>query len=445
MNFVGSIVNTEKASAGSGFVQEDQERSSFRVNRRVFVEERVFLRERTAIFDKCWLYLGHASELPKACDYVTRSVGGREMIFNRDRSGKVGAFLNTCPHRGAVLVREPRGNSLSYVCFYHGWAFNVNGRFASRFAPGNYGADHYEGNCANLSAAPRLEEYRGFYFINFDPGAVSLADYLAGAKEVFDLLADMSEAGIEVIDGDQQYVINANWKLLAENSADGFHALPMHSTYMDYLENVGSLPTERPLIEQITAGREPVAGRGIDLGNGHAMIEYPAAWGRPIARWVPAWGDNVRELFKDKYRRLIDLYGEERARRMARLNRNMVVFPNLAINDIMSCTVRTFFPESPSRMRVSGWAIGAKDEHPEVRKIRLGNFLEFLGPGGFATPDDVEALESCQIGYNGLKEAPWNDISKGMPRGGSASLQDDEEQMRCFWREWDRRMAAERG
>ena len=26
-------------------------------------------------------------------------------------------------------------------------------------------------------------------------------------------------------------------------------------------------------------------------------------------------------------------------------------------------------------------------------------FLEFLGPGGFATPDDNEALELCQEGF----------------------------------------------
>jgi p-cumate 2,3-dioxygenase alpha subunit len=202
------------------------------------------------------------------------------------------------------------------------------------------------------------------------------------------------------------------------------------------------MPTDRLVIEKITANKEPVAGRGVDLGSGHAMIEYAAAWGRPVARWVPSWGDETRNIFRAKYSRLIELHGEERARRMARLNRNMVIFPNLAINDIMSCTVRTFYPESPSRMRVTGWAIGAKDELAEVRKIRLANFLEFLGPGGFATPDDVEALESCQTGYSALKEAPWNDISKGMPRG-AAAQQDDEEQMRCFWREWARRMAAD--
>jgi p-cumate 2,3-dioxygenase alpha subunit len=92
-------------------------------------------------------------------------------------------------------------------------------------------------------------------------------------------------------------------------------------------------------------------------------------------------------------------------------------------------------------MRVNAWALGVKGEDEGLRALRLYNFLEFLGPGGFATPDDQEALESCQRGYRNQREVAWNDISKGMPRQG-APLSDDEAQMRCYWREWDRRMSA---
>jgi len=67
---------------------------------------------------------------------------------------------------------------------------------------------------------------------------------------------------------------------------------------------------------------------------------------------------------------------------------------------------------------------------------------EFLGPGGFATPDDVEALESAQRGYAAAKLAPWNDISRGMLR--ALPRADDESQMRTFWREWNRRMQGGR-
>ena len=38
-------------------------------------------------------------------------------------------------------------------------------------------------------------------------------------------------------------------------------------------------------------------------------------------------------------------------------------------------------------------------------------------------------------------EAVYNDISKGMLRADGPAF-DDEEQMRAFWREWDRRIAV---
>jgi len=34
----------------------------------------------------------------------------------------------------------------------------------------------------NLVEVPKLGEYRGFVFINFDPDAISLEEYLADAK-----------------------------------------------------------------------------------------------------------------------------------------------------------------------------------------------------------------------------------------------------------------------
>jgi p-cumate 2,3-dioxygenase subunit alpha len=425
-----ALINREIPLTHADMVVEDRQRHLFRVARRAFTDEEVLEQERRQIFDRCWLYLGHSSEIRDNCDFVTRAVGGRELIFNRDRGGAVHAFLNTCPHRGAMVVREKKGNALSFRCFYHGWSFNVNGRFASRFEEGNYGKEHYGGGCADLVQVPRLESYRDFWFVNFDRNAVSLSDYLAGAKEYIDLVADQGEAEMEIVGSGQQYIINANWKLLAENSIDAFHGFPVHSTYFDYLQNIGSLRSDGFDAKGMTS-----------LGNGHAVIEYASPWGRPIARWVPSWGEEKRELVERIRQGLIQRFGEERGLRIAETSRNMVIFPNLVINDIMAITVRTFFPDAANRMTVSAWALGARDEDQELRKLRLFNFLEFLGPGGFATPDDQEALENCQRGYRNQREVGWNDISKGMPRQGPPK-NDDEEQMRCFWRQWRQRMAG---
>lgn len=152
-------------------------------------------------------------------------------------------------------------------------------------------------------------------------------------------------------------------------------------------------------------------------------------------------GEDKRAHLEALRKNLIERFGEQRGTRIAEFSRNMLIFPNLVINDIMAITVRTFMPDRPDKMTVNAWALGARDEDRDLRKLRLFNFLEFLGPGGFATPDDQEALENCQRGYKNVREVGWNDISKGLPRKGPP-MNDDEEQMRCFWRQWQARMGG---
>ena len=100
----------------------------------------------------------------------------------------------------------------------------------------------------------------------------------------------------------------------------------------------------------------------------------------------------------------------------------------------MALTFRTFFPKQPDYMEVTAWAVGPSEEAGWLRQNRLNSFLEFLGPGGFATPDDVEMLESCQRGYANVREAGWNDVSRGMKKAEPATV--DEHQIRVFWRRW---------
>ena len=92
-----------------------------------------------------------------------------------------------------------------------------------------------------LPHAPRLDSYRDFYFVNFDPDAIPLIDYLAGATEYIDLVVDQSPSGqMEIVSGTQEYDIDANWKLLAENSVDDYHILITHRTWINYMANSAS-------------------------------------------------------------------------------------------------------------------------------------------------------------------------------------------------------------
>lgn len=415
-------------SNSKSLVTENQEKGLFQVARKAFTEIDVFDAEYETVFNKCWLYLGHESEVSKNGDFVRRVVAKRNLIFNRDTTGKLNAFFNTCPHRGAEVCRENKGNAKHFQCFYHGWIFGCDGALKSLPGADRYSADFKGQERGNLVPVPVFSNYRGMCFVNFDPQACSLEDYLGNVREYLDLVIDQSEAGMTILNGKQEYAIRANWKLLVENSNDGYHAATTHATYLDYLANTHAKGNEVAL-----------KGVGRELGGGHAVVEYTAPWGRPIANWIPVWGEEGRNELEAIREKLEQRHGKEKADRIAFKNRNILIFPNLVVNDIMAITIRTFYPTAPDNMNVTGWAFAPTHESDWARKYRIDNFLEFLGPGGFATPDDVEALESCQAGYQNSLEhgAQWNDISKGM---GMDPSYDDEAQMRSFWKEWNRRL-----
>ena len=60
----------------SDYVLDDREMPRFKVNREAMVDTAVLAQERTKIFDKCWLYVGHESELKKPNSFKTRKLAG---------------------------------------------------------------------------------------------------------------------------------------------------------------------------------------------------------------------------------------------------------------------------------------------------------------------------------------------------------------------------------
>jgi p-cumate 2,3-dioxygenase alpha subunit len=410
----------------STYVDDDRQMPRFRVNREVMVDPEVFAQEREKIFNHTWLYLGHETELRKKNDFKTRTVAGRPLIFARTNKGEIKVWLNSCPHRGAMLCREPKGNARFMTCFYHGWTFSTGGEMVSMPGDESYGPDFER---PGLAAPAKVESYRGFVFVTFDPDIVDLKTYLAGAVDFIDLIDDQSEGGMQILDGTHEYSINANWKLLVENSVDGYHAVTAHQRYFEMVLAARG---------KIDPSALATSAEGIDLGNGHAVIAGGPAteglFGRPLS-------EDARTERRARFDKLREKHGDAWIDRMEG-TRNLVIFPNLIIIDlVMGVVVRKIDPLTPNYMEVTAWQLIPPDEGDELKKQRLDNFLTFWGPGGLASPDDVEALEACQKGFAGVRELQWSDISRGMNKPTPASS--DELQMRTWWRQWNKMVTGE--
>jgi p-cumate 2,3-dioxygenase alpha subunit len=263
---------------------------------------------------------------------------------------------------------------------------------------------------------------------------MSLSDYLGETSRSLEAISHYASDGMEVVSGMQEYSIAANWKLLVENSHDTYHGRYAHSTYFEYLVARDNLDPRT-----IQAARLVAAVR--ETGNGNTVLEFEGApWGRPTARWAPGWGDQAREEIAQIARELVERLGEDRAHAVGQVDRAVAISPNLAVNDMVSATIRTFYPVRADYMNVTAWALAPKGESANSRDRRLRNFLEFLGPAGFATPDDVEILELCQKGYMNRGGGEWNELSRGMHQAQHGL--NDEQQSRAFWRQWRNLLTA---
>lgn len=411
----------------SQLVVEDTEATTFRVRRDVYTSPDLHVLEQDRVFRRAWLYLGHESEISAPGDFVRRDVAQRSVVMTRDAAGAVHALVNTCPHRGAAVCRADEGNSKVFQCFYHAWTFSNDGSLVSRPGEDAYGPGASPDGLG--LARMRASSYKGFVFVNPSGDAPDLLTYLGDAAYYLDLIADQSPKGMRVLPGCQRYEISANWKLMAENSVDGYHTVPLHTTYFAYAAKVGARKAR---------GTGP--GYSRNLGNGHGVMAVCSPYGRPGSRWVEMFGADVRDEIERSRAWMFATHDRHKAFEMAEVTRNVWFFPNLVINDGVAITIRKIDPVGHDRMVVTAWAMGPVGESDKLVRTRLNSFLTFYGPGGFAHPDDIEALESCQAGF-AATEVQWSDFSRGMARApGSPTSNLDEGQIRSFWREWAARI-----
>jgi p-cumate 2,3-dioxygenase subunit alpha len=401
--------------------------SDFRVHRSVFTDDQYLKREYQTVFGNNWLFLGHASEVAKPGDFVTRNLIGERLILCRDNSGELRVFFNSCRHRGALVCRERFGNTERFRCIYHAWTYRNSGElvgvaerasFPSSFAVENSGLD-----------SPRYEIYRDFVFVTFNKAAAPLREFLAPVLPYLDSIINQSLTGqMEILEGTHFYQMGGNWKLIVENSIDGYHGMAVHKTYFAYLNGRGY---------NLGGGLD---GVGVELGNGHAVMHYYAPFGRSVARPAPVMSEEAKHRVHTLAADLVETYGEETAELVGQKSKNILIYPNLLIIDAASLQVRVLDPIDVAHTDVTAWCLAPVGEDPELRKHRIQGYLEFLGPGGFATPDDNEVIEACQEGYGQVRGTEWSILSKGM--GKEVQSLTDEEQLRGFWRQWQKDIAG---
>jgi len=385
----------------TGALVEDPTTGRHQVRRDVFTDEEIFELEMKHIFEGNWVYLAHESQIPDVGDYFTTHIGRQPVIISRDKEGDLHCLINACSHRGAMLCRRKTDNRTTFTCPFHGWTFRNNGKLLKVKDPrgAGYPEQFNTDGSHDLTKVARFGNYRGFLFGSLNPDVPSLEEHLGDTTKIIDMVVDQSPEGLEVLRGSSTYTYDGNWKLQAENGADGYH---VSATYWNYAattarRTAGESANETKAMDAGTWGKQ--GGGYYSFDHGHLLLWM--WWGNP----------EDRPLYPRKDELVAD-FGEKKAEFMVGASRNLCLYPNVYLMDQFSSQIRHFRPISVDKTEVTIYCIAPKGESPEARANRIRQYEDFFNATGMATPDDLEEFRSCQKTYLATA-APWNDMSRG--------------------------------
>ena len=345
------------------------------ISRRIFIEDEIYQEELERIFARCWLFLCHETQIPKPGDFITTYMGEDSVLVMRETSGRVGAFLNVCPHRGNRLCRADNGNASAFICAYHGWTFGNDGNLKA--VPNLQDAYYNDLNFSKwgLVQVAQLDIYKGLVFATFDKHAPSLMDYLGEMTWYLDSFFDRREGGVEVIGGVHKWIIPCNWKLPAENfGGDAYHVAWNH------LSALTSGFTQAP------AARQTPGGGTLSPGNGHCILAVGAE------DYSSAAEEIIRRYEESIRAETLSRLGE----RLEKITPNVgTLFPHMSFLRGSSRSFRVWHPKGPDKIEVISCQFVDKAAPQEIKDALRVTGLRAFGPSGVLEQDDMDNWEEC--------------------------------------------------
>src|SRR5574337_705921 len=181
-----------------------------RVHRDVYLSDEVFTLEQRHFFANTWNYVGHASQVPAAGDFITVEIAGRLLVT--DACGNVGKFFR-CP--------------------YHAWTYKLDGTPLAIPLKGSYEGTRLH-DCESgrgMVALRHVEVYRDFVFARIGDAGIDFKSYFGDVLDAIDNLVDRSPVGrLRIEGGVLRNVIQCNWKMYLENINDTVHPQSTHES-----------------------------------------------------------------------------------------------------------------------------------------------------------------------------------------------------------------------
>jgi choline monooxygenase len=187
--------------------------------------------ERMNVFSKTWQLVARTEQVKTPGQFVSTTVAGEPIVVVRGSDGVLRAFYNVCRHHAAAVVTQPCGHATLLHCPYHGWNYGLDGSLKGM--PEFEGVENFD-RAQNGLVPVRVETWECFVFINLDPNAPPLADFLGGLVK---RVAPLGISKLHYFDR-RTFNIHCNWKVFVDNYLDGgYHVPHLHkglNSVLDY-------------------------------------------------------------------------------------------------------------------------------------------------------------------------------------------------------------------
>jgi phenylpropionate dioxygenase-like ring-hydroxylating dioxygenase large terminal subunit len=182
--------------------------------------------ERERLWPRVWQMACREEHIPDVGDHVVYDIAGRSYLLIRAAPGEIRAFPNACLHRGRQL-KTYAGRCDEIRCPFHGFTWHLDGRLKRVPAPWEF--PHVEAETMSLPEV-QVGTWAGFVFINPDPDAPPLADWLGVVPAHFRRWA-YDDRYVEV---HVAKIVRANWKVAQEAFMESLHVASTHPQVAAY-------------------------------------------------------------------------------------------------------------------------------------------------------------------------------------------------------------------
>src|SRR4051812_30696779 len=183
------------------------------------------------VWYRVWQVACREEEIPDVGDFVEYTIGDQSVLVLRSGAETVQAHANACLHRGTRLATE-RGSfgEGPIKCRYHGWCYAIDGRLTDVVD-----RDEFPTLSDDLALGRvRCERWGGFVFVNLDPDAEPLLDFLAPLPEMLSAYKLESMR----LRSSQTTFLPANWKVVIDAFNEGYHVQGTHPQILPWTDDV---------------------------------------------------------------------------------------------------------------------------------------------------------------------------------------------------------------